>query len=332
MTIAQKLSSLVSSTIGLTQPQQSTALINLGAQYTHNNLFNGKLVESHASNAATYSIKTLAGNDPSVIDPVSCRFPDASTLTIISALSLVFPNQATFGAGAAQARIWFALANDSGTPRLVARRCTTAGVIAGFDARGILSASTPVASTSCVNYSNATITTRPYQIIAFADYEGGLTSGGSWTTSPTRIMMVGPNTPLPGTIVQELERIYTGQTNNPSGTPVASNVYQYITPTSNMNGVRVHFECDTFLSCAASQEDAIIQMYRNGAQLGPQYHTYGWGQTVVMPVMFSSTFLDFPFSTAQQLYQVYFWLTVNGGNAWYVPWHAGITNLQELVV
>ena len=31
-------------------------------------LFNGKIVESHAGNAVTFALKTLAGNDPSVDD------------------------------------------------------------------------------------------------------------------------------------------------------------------------------------------------------------------------------------------------------------------------
>jgi hypothetical protein len=308
----------------------ATAALVRSAMALHH-LVNGKLVESHTGNAATFAVKTLAGGDPSTSDPVLVLFPDASILTITTALSLVIPSGASIGSATVPLRAWFAIANDAGTPRLVVLRAQTAGAVMSFDPRGVLSATAPIASTACTYYSSVAFTNKPYRVIAFADYDTGIPTAGNWTVSPTRITMVGPDTLLPGAVVQERERPYTGQNLNQSGTPQPCNVYQYITPTSPINAVRVHFHCDTFLSAAVSTEMAIVEMRRNGSAIGLQYHSYGWAATVIMTTMMSDTVLDFPFSSAQQLYQLWFWLTQNGGNAWYVPWYNGVTNLREIM-
>ena len=329
MTIAQKLSALVSSTMGLTQAQQGIALANLGAG--HFNLINGKLVESHASNAATFAIKTLAGNDPSALDPVYCRFPDASALTITSALSLTMPDQAMPGAGA-PTRFWFALVNDAGTPRLVIRRCTTAGIIASFDSRGILSASTPPSSASCITYANVTITDKPYRIIAFADYETALPSNSSWTTSPTRIMLVGPGSLLPGDVVQRRQMQTAAQVVIQTGTSTATNIVIVIYSTSVLSAFQIHVNTDSLQSCDVAADTYQLRVCRNGGQISANHQGYGWAATVVIGQDTGFSLLDFPFVAGNITYQVYANLTQNGGNKLYVPWVGGEILVHEIMV
>ena len=329
MTIAQKLSTLISSTMGLTTAQQGLALTNLGAG--HYNLVNGKLVESHASNAATFAIKTLAGNDPSALDPVYCRFPDASALTITSALSLTMPNQAMPGAGI-QTRFWFALVNDAGTPRLVIRRCVYTGTIAGFDPRGILSAISPPASASCTNYASATITDKPYRIIAFVDYETILPANSSWTTSPTRIMLVGPDTSLPGDVIQRRQMQTAAQIGIQSGSSTPTNIVIVIASTSVFSAFQVHVTTDLYQSCGAAADTYQFRVARNGSTISVVHQGYGWAATVVIGQDIGFSLLDFPLLAGNVTYQVYANLVSNGSNIVYVPWVGGEMEVHEIMV
>jgi hypothetical protein len=47
-------------------------------------------------------------------------------------------------------------------------------------------------------------TAQPYRIIGYADYDAGQPTAGSWTVSPSRIILMTPNSPLPGAVLQDL--------------------------------------------------------------------------------------------------------------------------------
>jgi hypothetical protein len=326
----------------LTFPQKGLALANIGsAQY---NLINGKLVESHAANSATFAIKTLAGVDPSPNDPVHTIFPDGSVFTLTYPVAIVIPQGSTFGTGltgqSAPCRLWFAVVPMGGTLRIVVRRCNDTGIIAGFDPRGILNA-IPInyvgpelltaMNSSVANFSNADfITARPYRIIAFADYETGGLVNGNWVNSPTRIVLVGANTPLPGTTLQDRTN-YGSQVYTNSGGWQATNTLVDISISSPLHGVRVRFDADTLLVCSVSNEYGYTQLARDGTLIGNQTFCYGWAASVVHGFALATTVLDFPFKTAMR-YAVYFRIQVNGGNGFYFPHGGSSISAAEIMV
>jgi hypothetical protein len=318
---------------GLTLSQKGLALANIGAaQY---NLVNGKLIESHAANAATFVVKTLAGNDPSTTDPVVVIFPDASVLSIVAGLSLTIPDQKMFGAAGVQVRLWFALANDAGTPRLVVRRCSTAGAVKGFDPRGIMSIEDTTFASSLTNCASVSFLNRPYRIIAFADYETAIPSNGSWTISPTRITMVGPATPLPGAVIQTQSMICASYTNCNTGVWVATQITQVITPYSLINPIQVECYSDHHFNAAATYDYNFAQMFRNdntSLPVGATQQDYTWSQTTIWGgIMYTQKFLDFPYTTAQTRYRLFGHLQQSAGNYFYLPWAGATLTLQEIM-
>jgi hypothetical protein len=310
----------------------TTAFVRaLAAQH---NLVNGKLVESHAGNAATFAIKTLAGSDPSTSDPVMVIFPDASILTITAALSLVIPSGATVNIGNYPCRLWFALANDAGTPRLVAMRAVTTGQVVSFDPRGVINTVAPLGNNACTYYSTVAFTSKPYRVIAFADYESGIPTAGSWTVSPTRITMVGPNTPLPGDIVQTQSALIGGLgVNCNSGGWVATTITAVITPFSPINPIQVECYSDHHFNAAATADHLYAQLFRNDVTaIGIAQMDYTWSYTTIWGmIMFAQKFLDFPVTTAATRYRLFGHLTNNGSNYFYLPWGAASLTLQEIM-
>src|SRR5438552_7113721 len=77
--------------------------------------YSGKIVESHTGNAATFALKTFAGNDPSPTTPIGIIFPDGSQISQTTALSITIPSTATMGVAVTSAafRIWIGIANNS---------------------------------------------------------------------------------------------------------------------------------------------------------------------------------------------------------------------------
>jgi hypothetical protein len=216
-------------------------------------LSNGKIVESHAANSATFSVVTLSGATPSPANPVLIALPDGSVLTITAALSFVTA-AATFGVPSATPfRLWFAIANDAGTPRLLARTCSLrADVaprgIAGFDSRGITLSDIP-GNSAMTTYSNIAITTAaPYRLVGYADYDAGLTTAGAWASSPTRIMLTGPGLPRPGDAVQSATNGPFAQLGVPGVGWVATNFQISLTVQSPINPVAISLVSDIYLS------------------------------------------------------------------------------------
>jgi hypothetical protein len=248
----------------LTTPQQAVALQNIGASQF--NLVNGKLVESHAANAATFAIKALDGNDPSPSNPVFCMMPDYTLLTLTAALALTIPSASRIGTRNGQPfRLWFALASTGGTPKLVVRRCSDfvsmaggvgSAAIAGFPAIGSLSTTALPGNNAFTNYCDAAFSGF-YRVIAFADYDSGLATAGTWVSSPTRIVPVGPKTPQPGEIVQH-SMASKGAASTTSNAWVNSGLQVTITPTCVCNYFNVRADFDSYIPSSATQPEALL--------------------------------------------------------------------------
>jgi hypothetical protein len=309
---------------GLTTAQQGVALRNIAAAQF--NLINGKLVESHASNAATFAIKTLAGADPSASDPVTCIFPDSSWLAIIAALSLTLPSGFSFGPGnAVPFRVWFFLCNDGGVPRIGARVML---IPAGASAVNTMAAlwgpapdfMTSNAATGVGGYSGtytdvAMGTARPYRYIARAEYDSGLATAGTWNVSPNRIVMLGANSKMPGDIIQSLSFKYGGSgTGTTSATLVATTTTINVPPLSLYSLMRVQMTGDCTTN--VNNNPCYVALCRGSTPITPERQGSN-ASAGSSAATLAITVWDWPRTTATVTYGVY----IRAGNAGqiYVP-------------
>jgi hypothetical protein len=272
-------------------------------------LHNGKIAESHASNAATFALKTLAGSDPSGSDPVTAIFPDGSSVSITAALSVTIPSTATMGfSNGAAGRIWVALANDGGTPRLVVRNCRSGSIIVGFPSSGQLSSSTigTGADSAHVSYSGTGVTDKPYLLAGYADYDGGLATAGTWDASPTRLVQFGPGAHKPGDVVQKLSATQGAATSVSNTTPVQTGSSVTVAPTSVHNVILV----EAVGGLSVQQSSGLVQApFSRGSGptlIGASIQlacAAAAGNTVDIPVVFKT--FDAPGTTSSTTYYVY---------------------------
>lgn len=255
----------------------STAWIALlsslsGAQMSYGAIINGTITESNATNAVTFALKTLAGADPSVGDPVILAFRNATVgtgnyvyRTVTAALSLTISSGSTMGFTSAIAgKLWLVLFDDAGTIRLGAINCLSnmsfyplgQNPIASSTAEGGAGA----ADSAQVFYTGVAVTSKPYLILGYVSYETGIATAGSWNASPTRIVMFGAGVPLPGTVVQTVTDTTTtvGSTASATFAALSSGQTKAITPTSAANPIRV-FSQGT-LAGTAGDPQLFLQM------------------------------------------------------------------------
>jgi hypothetical protein len=254
----------------LSTPQQAVASRNIGASSAY--LINGKIIESHAANAATFALKTLGGADPSATDPVQVWLPDGSIFTITAALSIVLAAGSTFAQYTSTAfRLWFAIINDGGTPRLAVRQCSFLGsnrafIVSTYSPTGTTSSSNAAMASASVPYTNTVaVSNKPYRTIAYADYDTGLASIGNYNVSPTRLVLVSGDTPQAGAIVQGTNYEQNAQSSTTGTTLVASSVANTFGPWCLCNFIDVHAEATVYATGAAAY--VVCQLARAGSMI-----------------------------------------------------------------
>jgi hypothetical protein len=171
--------------------------------------FNGTVSASVSGNALTFAVKTAKGVDPSTSDPVRFTVPNGTggftERSITSALSITIPSGATLGAVTGQAfRIWIALFDDAGTPRLAVKVFVQYGTntYIGTANEGKPDSVATNGSNVLSWYNPTTVITSKYwRFIAYATYETGITAG-TYSVAPGVLNLVDASTPRPGTQVQ----------------------------------------------------------------------------------------------------------------------------------
>jgi hypothetical protein len=295
-----------------------------------NNLVNGKIVESHSGNAATFAVKTLAGGDPSASNPVSVAFTDSSILSITSALSLTVAAGVTLGTTTSIFRLWFAIINNSGTPLLAVKLCSlSGGNISNFDARGVASAVVP-ANNPYVLYAASAVTDMPYRVVAFADYETGNTTAGNWTVSPTRIMAVGPNTPMPGSVLSLFWGRDFGQSSTTSASFQGTSTSIQISITSKLNPVRLRLNTNVYIPTVSAPMFVIIARDSLAAKSPEQQ--YISGGSAANDFHCGIEWLDWPAIAVSKVYQTFIRNNDNASTV-YLPGNAagGYISAEELM-
>jgi hypothetical protein len=227
-------------------------------------IINGTIVSAEAANAVTFSLKTLAGTDPSATDPVYIVFRNVTpgtgnyvVRTITAANSLTISSGSNMGVSTNSQpfRLWLVFFDDAGTVRMGAVNCLTGtGTPDAYPLGQFPIASSTAeggaggADSAHVIYTGTAVASKAYVVAAYASYETGQAAAGSWTAAPTRIQLYGPGVPLPGALIQQLR---TGSTGFSSGTTVMPNddtipqsgegdeyMTQAITPGSACNALR----------------------------------------------------------------------------------------------
>lgn len=190
-----------------------------GAQMSSGAIINGTVAESNAANAAQFCLKTLAGTDPSSIDPVLVAFRNATATTgnyvyrtVTAQLCLTIPSGQAVGTSNNIAfRLWVTLFDDAGTIRMGVINCLSGTNIYPLG-QFPLASSTAIATapSAQVFYTGAAVTSKAYAVLGYAEYGPSVIAiAGTWNASPTRIQMFGPGVPLPGSRVQS---VYTSTT------------------------------------------------------------------------------------------------------------------------
>lgn len=196
-------------TIGAGVGSGAVIAMTLAASSQGMSMINGILTAAVAGGALTIAIKTLAGNNPSALDPVHVVIRDAtlanggfSVLTLTAATSLVISSGSSLGmSNAVPFKIWIVGFNDGGTFRLAAT-----GHLPGEPIRALLATETLASATAeggagaadsrSTFYAGAGIASKPFAILGYFDYPAGLAAAGTWNIAPTTIQLFRAGVPV----------------------------------------------------------------------------------------------------------------------------------------
>lgn len=192
-------------------------------------IINGTIVAGVAASALTVNIKTLAGADPSLSDPVylmvrsaTAANGDYSVLTLTSALSLTISSGSTMGATSNVAfRLWLVGFNDAGTARLgLVNLWDSSGLsLMSLDETAVASSTAEggggAADSSQVIYTGTAVTSKPYRILGYLEWTTGLSAAGTWNAAPTSIQLLSAGIKRPG---ETLQVTYSRTTSMSTGT------------------------------------------------------------------------------------------------------------------
>ncbi|MFT4115415.1 hypothetical protein [Bradyrhizobium sp.] len=187
-------------------------------------LVNGTIVCSVAGGALTVAIKTLAGADPSVSDPVLARVRggtlangDYSILPVSTATSLVLSSGSSLGAVSASAFTLRLLGiNDAGTYRLGLVNTGRAGASMPVlnPAQQLVTSTAEggagAAKSLYIIYTGTAVAGKPYAMLADLDWSSGLTAAGTWDAVPTTISLFDGVPDLSGYGMPAIAKKFTG--------------------------------------------------------------------------------------------------------------------------
>ncbi len=225
-----------------------------GAQLPYGTVVNGTIAESHGSNAVTFSLKTLAGADPSPSDPVLIAFRNPTLAignyiyrTLTAALSVTLSSGSILGVSNNVAfKVWLVLFDDGGAVKLGAINCVSGSNIYPLGRIPLASSvaddnlgGSDLAHTFYTKNGLSSVSSKAYAILGYAAYDSGLATAGNWASAPTSIQLYGFGVPLPGQNIQAVYATATSSTNSSNGVQTQTNLAASITPTAKANLIKV---------------------------------------------------------------------------------------------
>lgn len=245
-------------------------------------MINGAIVESHTGNAATFAIKTLAGTDPSAVDPVRVVFQTGAggfvVRDITAALSVTISSGSTMGAvSGAVFRLWHLLIDTGsavvlGVVNCVSTDTSVLGLHEGVAISTTAESGAGAADSSQVIYSAAAQTSKFMCLAGYSDYDSGLTTAGTWAASPTRNVLYTSGSPRPGEPTGNVGRLYTGAVASGTATiplddtiPQNTEGTQFLPATITPTGKANVLEIDVMLnfSISAAGGDVIVALFQD---------------------------------------------------------------------
>ncbi len=310
-------------------------------------VINASFALTATGSALTISLKTRAGNDPSNDDPVVAFFRnitgtagDISAISIITATSLTISSGSTLAITASKAfRLWFVGLNDTGTFRLGVFQSAlrTAGneQISPIP-EGLASATgeggAGTADNSGVIYANAGVTSKPVQVLGFAEWNAsGLAAAGAWTiTNLSKVELVNPLTRLPGQTVQRQTLVSSPNISTTVTTFVSTTISLSIVPNNAANMIEV--SSTGYMQNTNLTAGIDMQLSRgtvaNTSLIGSRAQLVNGGGSIIVPGFVQA--MDFPNTASAQAYGIQF-RAVTGGTAFFggaVPMIQTITEYQ----
>lgn len=192
---------LIAQTVGSSVGSGSVIAMTLAASSQGYSIINGTISTSVSGGALTAKIKTLAGNDPSALDPVLVKIRNNSlatggftVFTLTAATSLVVSNGSSLGVAGASVpfRLWLVAFDDDGTFRLGIVNCLLGASELPLLKTDKLASSTAeggagAADSSGVFYTGTAVATKSFEVLGYLDYPAGLAAAGAWSINPTTI-------------------------------------------------------------------------------------------------------------------------------------------------
>lgn len=262
-------------TFGLKSAQINTA----GAVYGFNQPINLSLLTIVSGGVLAVEVKTVAGNDPSAGDPVLIPFRDSNpTLgdpvwrTVTSALSI---NTNSTGASLGTSnnvpfRFWIVAFDNAGTVVLGLINCSTSSQIFPLDQNVSQSTTQMTASATSAGVfytpNGITLGSKPFRILGWLEYSGGLATAGVYSAGPTLLQLFGPGCKLPGDRVGMIFSQTSSSSSTQSTSYVASNVTATLSITSTANPILVTVAGGG--STSAVSLDLTSQILRGSTPIG----------------------------------------------------------------
>lgn len=196
---------------------QANSVYLLKAQLAAGLPVNASITSSVAGNALTIALKTGAGADASSASSILLPFRSATatdgTVTVVAvtaATSLVISSGSTLATSNNNPfRIWVVLFNDAGVIRLGAMRSVGNAAVDSIRTLSIaeLASSTAEGGAGAADsgrtfYTGTAVTSKPYCILGYLEWNAGLATAGTWASDATHKQVYGPGCNLPGDLVQ----------------------------------------------------------------------------------------------------------------------------------
>lgn len=263
----------------------TTPDLSLNCYWDDRPLINGYITASVASNILTVAIKeATGGSDPSSTSPVKCLFRNATATSgskvlrsITSATSMTVSNGSHLGQSTTNFpfRVWVVLFDDGGTLRLGvicnAGNCNVYPIRSDQLASSTAEGGAGGATSSGTFYTGTAVTSKPFVILGYLEYENGLASAGAWASAPTKIQNMNSGVSLPGTIVQSRRTVdgavATGTATIPNDDTIPQNtegnqyLSQPITPTSKANILNINAALE--LSNSAGPHRMVAALFQD---------------------------------------------------------------------
>ena len=287
-------------------------------------MVNGTIVESHAANAVTFAVKTLAGGDPSAGDPVDFFFRSATAgnggyvrRSVTAALSITIASTKTLGTANGTAfRLWLVAVDTGSGVALGVVNCRAASAIVPLNEDQLISPTATPGNSAGIIYTASGQTAKPFRKIGFASYESGLTTAGTWNVSPTRLQLFGPGIKSPGDVVQITETVDTTTRTTTSNSYTSSGVAVTLTPTSAANPMQLLLFAGT--DNATASQTNFFDIERGATSLSGVLGTDSLANLAkmntnagVMPFLIALT--DDPHTNSALTYTLYWKVTASTG-------------------